>query len=458
MKNDLIVLMPDGVGIRNYLYADVFKGKKQSPTILHNFKEDTVQKLEISKEFKAEKLIDYKETPKEKFFRELIHLTRLQYNAKLKQNSSILSNYRPKKNSFKLKLFYLTVETLAKAYNSLNQIEKLENKYNKAIRHSKVYKLYFNYFKTNTFNTIFCTHQRAVIAAPIFAAAKDAGLKTITAIYSWDNLPKARLALKADEYIVWSPYMKKELKTYYPDIQNHQIKILGTPQFQFHYDKSLLWSKEKFANYYQLDLNKKWICFSGDDKTTSPYDQDYLEDIAHQLSQSGLNREWQVLLRPVPVEGFEKYQPIIDKYPDIIKKTGAVWEMSSHWSDVYPHKKDLNVLSSLCEYAEGVINVGSTMGLDFGMHNKPAIYINYDTQENSNWTTKRIYQFQHFKTMKDLNPVIWLNSPDELPDILTKLQLHYKQTQQDMKSWCDKIIPENLRQNSSQLIRKALIS
>jgi len=456
MKNDLLVLMPDGVGIRNYIYTDVFKGFKKSVTLLHSFKSKTVEKLGVSENFKVEKLITYQENPKEKFLRELIHLVRLKYNTKLRNNTSILSNYMPKKTTLKLRIFYFTVEFISKFYNSTKQIEKLENKYNKAIRQSKVYSFYINYFKSNTFSIIFCTHQRAVIAAPIFAAAKDAGVKTITAIYSWDNLPKARLALRADQYLVWSPYMKDELKTYYPKIKDKQIEILGTPQFQFHYDDSYIWTKEKFAEFYGLDLNKKWLCFSGDDKTTSPFDPEYLQDIAEKIINSSLATEWQILLRPVPVEGFDKYQNIIDQFPEIIKKTGADWEMSSHWSDVYPKKTDLNILTSLCEHADAVINVGSTMALDFGMHYKPAIYINYDVKPNTYWSVKRIYKFQHFRTMDDLNPVIWLNSPSKLVDVLKNLEQHHKQTQADMKAWCETIIPENLRTKSSQLIYKKL--
>jgi hypothetical protein len=39
---------------------------------------------------------------------------------------------------------------------------------------------------------------------PICIAAKELNIPVITAIYSWDNLPKARLAVQADKYIVWS--------------------------------------------------------------------------------------------------------------------------------------------------------------------------------------------------------------------------------------------------------------
>ncbi|SDH03503.1 hypothetical protein SAMN04488027_11811 [Psychroflexus sediminis] len=448
--------MPDGVGIKNYIYANVFNDLDKSVTLLHKFKTETLKDFEIDDQIKFQHLRNYKETFFEKYYREKIHLSRLKYNASLKSNSSILSNYMPKKNKLSHKLFYSIVEISTRKNISKNHIHWLEKRYEKLLRKSRVYKEYYHFFKKHESSKLFCTHQRAIIAAPIFAAAKDAGIETITAIYSWDNLPKARLALRADKYIVWSPYMKNELKAYYPEIKNHQIKVFGTPQFEFHYDKSLLWTREKLAAYYHLDMNKKWLCFSGDDKTTSPFDQHYLKDIAKILSENELVNQWQILLRPVPVEGFDKYQEVIDQYPHLIKKTGAAWKLSSEWSDAYPKKEDLSVLSSLCEHADAVINVGSTMALDFGMHQKPAIYINYEAKENSYWSIKRIYKFQHFRSMENIEPVVWLDSPEQIIEILNNLDNYKQRTKKDMELWCEKIIPFNLRLESSQLIENEL--
>lgn len=450
--------MPDGVGIRNYIYTGIFDRFNTESILLHNFKSNSITDFGLQKSFNLKQLIRYKESFKEKFYRELIHLVRLKYNAELKSNPTILSNYMPKKVSFKLKLFYAIIEFKSYFHKSQNRILALETKYEKVIRRSKVYQYYYDNFKELQPNVLFCTHQRAVIAAPIFAAAKDAGIKTVTAIYSWDNLPKARLALRADEYLVWSPYMKAEFKSFYPEIKDHQIKILGTPQFQFHYDSSYLWTKQQLANYYGLDLKKKWLCFSGDDKTTSPFDPEYLQDIAEEIKISGLATEWQILLRPVPVEGFDKYQKVIDKFPEIIKKTGADWVLSSNWSDAYPKVTDLNILSSLCKHANAVINVGSTMALDFGMHHKPAIYLNYEVKPNLHWSVKRVYKFQHFRSMKELKPVVWLNSKKDLPGILNNLDKHHGRTKEDMMKWCERIIPDKLRITSSCLINQHLVN
>lgn len=459
MNKKIYILLPDGVGIKNYIFSNIFKNTHFTVEILHNLDLKTLQRsqLELLQKYKLSKLKSYNESLIEKFLRELIHFTRLVYNSKIKSNESILSNYMPKKKSVKHKLFYWLVELIGNGYHQYKHIKKLELYYQKEIRKSYVYKYYFTVFDKEKPKKLFCTHQRAVIAAPIFAAAKDAGIKTVTAIYSWDNLPKARLALRSDYYIVWSPYMRKELKLYYPEIQNNQIKVLGTPQFQFHSKDKYIWSKKEFATFYNLDLSKKWICFSGDDKTTSPHDPEYLEHIAEEIFNSNLNDFWEILLRPVPTEGFEKYQHVLDRFPDLIKKCGAAWHLSSNWTNIFPLEKDLYILSSLCHHADVVVNVGSTMALDFSMHNKPSIFINYEADIRSNWSIKRVYNFEHFKTIKNLEPVIWLNNKSQLVDILENLEQIHNEVKSDMEKWCEKIIPKSLRLESQHLIKDFLL-
>ena len=68
------------------------------------------------------------------------------------------------------------------------------------------------------------------------ACSDDAWVMKITFIFSWDNLPKARLAVEADLYLVWSQWMKDEMRDYYPEISEEKVKLVGTPQFEFYLD------------------------------------------------------------------------------------------------------------------------------------------------------------------------------------------------------------------------------
>ena len=93
-KNKLLLVFPDGVGIRNYLYSGVFNEVESDLVLFHNFSPGTVDYLRKTQGVTADfEIPPYKESPKEKFFRELICLSRLKYYAKKNNNPTSLTNW-----------------------------------------------------------------------------------------------------------------------------------------------------------------------------------------------------------------------------------------------------------------------------------------------------------------------------------------------------------------------------
>lgn len=420
-KNKILLLFPDGVGIRNYLYSDVFRTIGDDLILFHNFDSKTITAIKQNTSIDNEFLIpNYTESVKEKFLRELICLSRLNYNHKKVNNATLLTNWNWNQKTFPKKLFYKLIEKIAPFYKNYLSILKLEEKYQRAIRQNPFYNEVKDILRRIQPDSVFCSHQRALKAATIFAAAADLGIKTTIVIYSWDNLPKARLALRADNYLVWSEYMKKELQLYYPEIPLESIHVTGTPQFEFYKEEKNIIDKEIFYQRYNLDLSKKIICFSGDDTKTSPDDPDYLKDIAEELVKANLQKEYQILLRRCPVDFSGRFDIVVNQYKDLIKEAPPLWYFNSskEWNVVYPSVEDVKLLVSTAFYSDIVVNVGSTMAFDFAMFNKPCVFINYD-QENKkvkDWSVKTIYQFQHFKSMPNQDAVIWLNNKEEIID------------------------------------------
>lgn len=424
-KNKILLLFPDGVGIRNYLYSDVFKNAKEDLILFHNFDPETIESIKQNTPISDEITIPkYKESVKEKFLRELICLSRLYHNHAKVNNYTLLTNWNWNQKTYSKKIFYKLIEKIAPFFKKYSGILKLEKKYQKAIRQNSFYDEVNKILQHTKPDSIFCSHQRAVNAAPIFAAAADLGIKTITVIFSWDNLPKARLALQADNYLVWSDYMKKELQLYYPEISADKIDVTGTPQFEFYEDENNIIEKEIFYKRYNLDPNKKIICFSGDDTKTSPDDPSYLKDIADELIKADLQKDYQILLRRCPVDFSGRFDVVVKEYGDLIKEAAPLWYFSAlqEWNAVYPSIEDVKLLISTAFYSDIVVNVGSTMAFDFAMFNKPCAFINYDQQNKiaPHWSVKTIYQFQHFKSMPNRNAVIWLNAKEEIVDKLTQ--------------------------------------
>jgi hypothetical protein len=455
MKNKILLLFPDGVGIRNYLYSDVFDSTKEDLVLFHNFDDKTAKAIsEITNIKECPKIPKYVETLNEKLLRELICLSRLKNNAKLTQNESILTNWKTNHKNLKNKLFYKLVGFSAKFILTYNQIESLEERFQKELRKTDYYKEIKSILETIKPTLLFCSHQRGLQCATIFAAATDLKIKTTTVIYSWDNLPKARLALRADSYLVWSDYMKEEMNLYYPEINPNNVIVTGTPQFECYQKEENIITKDQFYKEYDLDVSKKIICFSGDDVLTSPDDPKYLNDLAEELIENELDNEYQILFRRCPVDVSGRYEEVVKKYPKLIKEAPPIWnfEKGSSWTTIYPLREDIKLLVSTAFYSDVVVNVGSTMAFDFAMFQKPCIFINYDqkVKENPNWSVKTIYQLQHFMSMSNKDSVLWWNEKG----ILTEL-LNQNFNAQAMNNWKDIILSTNQKSISTN-IRKSL--
>jgi len=456
-KHKIALLFPDGVGIKNYLYTDVFKKDKADLVLLHNFDRETIAEIQKQTQIVNDFEIPiYKESVIEKFLRELICLSRLQYNAKKTANYSLLTNWNPSNKSLFQQVFYVIIGIIAPLiscrYNSILFFEKL---YQKSIRKNIFYNQAKTLLKKIQPSVLFCSHQRGLKTATVFAAARDLGIKTTTVIYSWDNLPKARLALRADNYFVWSGYMKKEMSVYYPEILQNSVVVTGTPQFECYANGNNIINKDVFYKKYNLDVNKKIICFSGDDEKTSPDDPKYLNDIASALVSANIQDKYQILFRKCPVDVSNRFNEVLSRYPDLIKVAPPIWffNKSLNWTTIYPSKDDVKLLVSTAFYSDIVVNVGSTMAFDFSMFDKTCVFINYNQtiKTDPNWSVETIYKYQHFRSMPSKDTVVWLNGKDEIVTKLTKLVSNTS----SMKDWKQLILGDYL--NASKFIQNQLI-
>jgi hypothetical protein len=463
-KKNLLIFVPDGTGIKNYLLSDFLKhaSNQFNVIIAHNFDK------KVNQEIKAEKYVSenikippYQENIISKFYRESITYARLLHNAKIKQNETILRNWRRTfKFGFKY-VFYKIVEIyglhLSKNYN---RITKLNKKYHHRELSLESTDNFLNILEEERIDIVFTTHQRSVLNVPLFAATKKLNITSVSVIYSWDNMPKARIPYFSDYFFVWSKYMKMEFDSYYPEISKDRIIQTGTPQFEFYLDKNLIEEKNTFYKINKLDKNRPVVCFSGDDRLTSPFDPNYLRDMAEVFSKLKIEDRPQIILRPCPADNGERFKSVLKAYPEIIYKPPDWFESKSqdHWSVKFPKRNDIKQLVNLAYHADAVVNVGSTMAHDFAMFEKPAFYLNYMPQSEinlsqnkhiKNWSIKAIYKYQHFKSMQNLNPVYWINKKEDFRILPDKISNYDKTVHADQKKWRDKIIGEELYKKAS---------
>ena len=130
MFKKIIFVVPDGTGIKNYLFSDILPQLYKDGVevlIYHNLSESAISEVEKLHGLKLNqrKIPTYNESKKQKFYREAICYARLLYNAKTVNNPTILTNWKTSHTGFK-KIFYKTVEVygkyLCKNYKNISRL------------------------------------------------------------------------------------------------------------------------------------------------------------------------------------------------------------------------------------------------------------------------------------------------------------------------------------------------
>ena len=293
---------------------------------------------------------------------------------------------------------------------------------------------------------VFCTHQRASRAVPALLAARRLGIRTATFIYSWDNLPKGRMAVHADHFLVWSEAMKAELLGYYPEVDPERVRVVGTPQFELHLDPSLI--REDFLSGLGLDPSRPVVCFSGDDQATSPHDPAYLEDLARFFSG-------QILFRRAPTDVSGRYSAVLSEFPGIAICEPAWKAGEGDWTQVAPMPEDLPLLANVAAHCDAVVNLGSTMALDFAIHGKPSVFVAYDPAGAEPWVDE-IYRLPHLRCVHELQPVHWARSPGELGEAVRDALAQPEEKAAAREAWLRRIVEMPLDKASERCVAALL--
>tara|TARA_R110002020_G_scaffold293535_4_gene509054 strand:- start:6436 stop:7830 length:1395 start_codon:yes stop_codon:yes gene_type:complete len=455
----IFILLPDGVGLRSFAYSSfVEAGQKLGWEIIFwNQTPFDLKKLGYT---------EVKLRGKPRAFTDLVKRAKIQSELDFftqEFNDPIYQTYKfsSSKNGVKSRIKNSVVSFLV----AMNKGESGVRRLNKMLRNAEAGSSFYKSCKTvlekEKPDLVFCTNQRPGNAIAPLLAARDLGIKTGCFIFSWDNLPKATKVIETDFYLVWSDYMQKELQTYYPYIKDEQIKVTGTPQFEVHFKKETRVSRESFFAAHDLVPGRQYVCFSGDDVTTSPHDEFYLRDVAEAVRQmNAKGGDLGVIFRRCPVDFSDRYDRFIKEYDDVIVAIEAVWKKQGNaWNSILPLPEDLILQSNIIQHTFMVINVGSSMVFDYVSYHKPCMYINYNPAGiDIEKDTRSIYDYVHFRSMPSKNAVLWGNAKEEISqNIQAVLEHKTEAVVEEAQNWF-KRINKYPPQDSINRIWKALDS
>jgi hypothetical protein len=97
---------------------------------------------------------------------------------------------------------------------------------------------------------------------PWLIAAGLMGIPRAVWMRSWDNITtKCELVPDAELFLVWSEFMERELRLYFPGYNHRRILRIGTPQFDGHHDLSNIIPRKEFCQRMGLDPNRPIVLY-----------------------------------------------------------------------------------------------------------------------------------------------------------------------------------------------------
>lgn len=411
----LLLLVPDGVGVRNFLLEPCGSVLRRSAEvrILTGFPTDL---LPESWRGQAVEMRMYREGAAGMFLRYALAYAHLW---KWDTRAMRFVRSMPVRGRWQVRAMHAAAKTAGRVMASGEGMRALEAGLQWLVRRRGEVNEYRRLLEAWKPDVVFCTHQRPSIVLPVVMAARELGIPTATFIFSWDNLTsKGRIAAPFDHFLVWSRLMRDELLRYYPDVSEDRVHIVGTPQFEAYGDSRLLVSREEFCARIGADPRRPLICYSGGDTTTCPNEPRQLAAVMELARRGAFLGDPQWLFRPSPADSGERFGWVRERYPELLfERPRWIYPKGAGWTHVVPRQEDAWFLANLTAHADVNVNVASTMTLDFALRDKPVVNIGFDVDgEGRSRPWLEYYSFDHYRPVVELGAARVARSLEELAE------------------------------------------
>jgi len=422
----LLLLIPDGFGVRNFVLGKFLKLAAQAGTvsILHNAPESVLAEYSAGLEgrLRWHRLLPHHDSPIPFTLRYSLAYAHMRWADTRAMRTQLARPLNEAiKGSARTKLAHRVARVIGEVAATPGGVQTLNRLYVQAEGRLPKVNHYRSLFLEERPSVLFCSNQwMPAIMAPVLAA-QSLDIPTATFIFSWDNLTtKGRIAAPFDHYLVWSDHMRGELLRYYPDVTADRVHVIGTPQFDPYCDQSLIWPRDEFFRRLGADPARPLICFSGGIAGTCPDDPVHIGLLLEQIRSGQIKGHPQVVLRPAPTDDPARYDAIRQKFPELIYSAPS-WEYppnQSHNKGV-PKPEDIDLMANLTQYTDLNVNMASTMTIDFAIHDKPVVNLAFDMTDpppfgKSLWDY--YYQFDHYRPVSELGAARIAHSADDLAE------------------------------------------
>lgn len=262
------------------------------------------------------------------------------------------------------------------------------------------------------------SHVHGKIAIRPVQAAQARGVPTAAFLFSWDNLTsQGRIIPPYDHYFVWNSAIADQLRSIYPQVRPEQVEVTGTPQFDFHFRRENLWSREAYCHEVGADPGRPIVLYSTGMANHMPGEPELIQILADTLNGLKELGSPQLVVRVYPKDQTGRFETLKQQRPDILFPR-IPWE--SRWQTPLP--EDTPLLSNMLAHCALGVNVASTVSLELCMFGKPVINLGFNPPgvPESELCYARYYHFDHYKPIVESGAVRVAHTVDELRDLTVR--------------------------------------
>ncbi len=416
MNKKILVILPRGETIRNFVYSGVIDSLKSQYFITLVAVKPNKEIWEILKN-NGDELIELKEQNWNYSYRLFNDIYDLAHNrfvwseaAKVRWN---MRDVESKTIGSKLNRFVKkTIAVLLANQFSMLLLERLDQKISRC---NNSVKQWMFFFTNNRFDLVFNTsHSHAKIALPIVYAANQLKIKTATFLFSWDNLTsQGRVIPSYNFYFAWNESIKKDFHEIYPHISMDRVLVTGTPQFLGHFQAQNHFTLEQIKERIGLKPDESYFLYSSGMSNHMPEEPYVVSRIAEIIRS--IDSRCRLVVRTYAKDRKDVFDNLKVERPDIIIPP-VDWEKNFQT----PLIEDQIFFSSLLKHCIAGINVASTVSLELCMFNKPAINVGYNPPEKNiyPYDYTRFYNFDHYRPIVESGAVQVARDENELLEFL----------------------------------------
>ena len=204
------------------------------------------------------------------------------------------------------------------------------------------------------------------------------------------------------------------MKLYDGIIKPNQVIISGTPQFDFHFSKSHIWSRTKLYAQIGLDDNRPYILYTTGMASDFPHENLIIEELIYHIKGISASNRPQIVVRTY-IKGISKEMlSLMEKYKDDTDIVFPVNLWNEEW--IMPLYSDINVYSNLLRHTILGINTASTITIELMIFNKPAINIGFEPPNTDlpDYTKySRHINYEHYRPVANSGGVFVAKSLDD---------------------------------------------